>query len=166
MSFVWTYIALVLGDNYVLSTTQTPSLSLPTRLRKPFFCKVERSRSMVRWLTDNISDIWRPVIVGDSLMRLMIFSWRTVIFVSDFLGIGRGKDYGLELSWRWFELRLQLVFIPFQCFCLIADACETATSFLHIVKLSHHVCKYGIAPFGVLLFLEMETQKGCFANKI
>ena len=29
---------------------------------------------MVRWLTDKVSDICRPVIVGDSLMRLRIIS--------------------------------------------------------------------------------------------
>ncbi len=28
---------------------------------------------MVRWLTDKISDIFFPVIVGDSLIRLSIF---------------------------------------------------------------------------------------------
>lgn len=28
---------------------------------------------MVRWLTDKISDICLPVIVGDSLIRLSIF---------------------------------------------------------------------------------------------
>lgn len=37
------------------------------------FCKTDRSRSMVRWLTDKISDIFFPVIVGDSLIRRSIF---------------------------------------------------------------------------------------------
>ena len=50
-----------------------PSLSLPSRFRMSSFCKAARSRSMVRWLTDSISDICLPVIVGDSLMRLRIF---------------------------------------------------------------------------------------------
>ncbi len=56
-----------------ISITHTPSLSLPSRFRTPFFCKAERSRSMVRWLTDKVSDICLPVIVGDSLIRLSIF---------------------------------------------------------------------------------------------
>ena len=75
---------------------------------------------MVRWLTDKVSDI---------------------------RGVGRGKDDGSKLGRSRFEHRLQFVFITFQSFGLITNACESTTSFLHIVKLSHHVCKYGIAPF-------------------
>ena len=53
--------------------THIPSLSLPSRFKTPFFCKAARSRSMVRWLTDKVSDICLPVIVGDSFIRLSIF---------------------------------------------------------------------------------------------
>ena len=98
---------------YSVFTIHEPSLSLPSRFKTPIFCKVERSRSMVRWLTDKVSDIW---------------------------GVGRGKDDGLELGRSRFEHRFQFVLIPIQGFGLIADACESATSLLHIVKLSHHVC--------------------------
>ena len=34
-----------------------PSLSLPSCFKTPFFCKVDKSRSIVRWLTDKVSDI-------------------------------------------------------------------------------------------------------------
>ena len=36
-------------------------------------CRVDEVSAVVRWLTDSISDICRPVIVGDSLMRFSIF---------------------------------------------------------------------------------------------
>ena len=84
--------------------THIPSLSLPSRFKTPSFCKAERSRSMVRWLTD----ICLPVIVGDSLMRFSIFCWRSVSFVSvmvsDIRGVGRCKDDGLKLGRSRFEL--------------------------------------------------------------
>ena len=95
------------------------------------------------------SDCWRLFDeIKYSLLTLSEFRLRHIsVRVSDILCVGGGKDYGLELSGSRFENRLQFVFISFQCFGLIADACESATSFLHIVKLSHHVCKYGITPF-------------------
>ena len=82
-----------------------PSLSLPSRFRMSSFCKAARSRSMVRWLTDSISDICLPVIVGDSLMRLRIFCWRSVSFFSD-TSPSRSPTFGvLEESnimvWNW-----------------------------------------------------------------
>ena len=40
----------------------------------PIFCKVEMSRSMVRELTDKVSDICLAVIDGDFFIRFMIFS--------------------------------------------------------------------------------------------
>jgi hypothetical protein len=35
-----------------------------------YFCNAERSRSMVRWLTDKVTDICLPVVVGDSYIIL------------------------------------------------------------------------------------------------
>ncbi len=51
----------------------SPSLSLPVCFKMLLFCKAERSRSIVRELTDKVSDIRLAVIDGDCLMRLMIF---------------------------------------------------------------------------------------------
>ena len=56
---------------------------------------------MVRWLTDNVSDI---------------------------RGVGRGKDDSLKLGRSRFEHRLQFVFITIQGFGLITNACESTVT--------------------------------------
>ncbi len=66
LSFVFVFFGLI--THYPI-TIHSPSLSFPLRLKISFFCKAEISRSMVRWLTDNISDIRRPLIVGDALIK-------------------------------------------------------------------------------------------------
>ena len=88
-------------DIHQSKITHTPSLSFPLCLRISIFCKAERSRSMVRWLTDKVTDIFLAVIVGDSLMRLRIFCWRSVSFVSD---ISPTSDMSVEAKmvvWNW-----------------------------------------------------------------
>ena len=57
--------------------THTPSLSLPLRNSIPIFFSIEISRSTVRGLTDNVSDIFLAVIVGDVLRIAIIFFWRS-----------------------------------------------------------------------------------------
>ncbi len=57
--------------------THTPSLSLPLRSSIPIFFSIEISRSTVRGLTDNVSDIFLAVIVGDVLRIAIIFFWRS-----------------------------------------------------------------------------------------
>ena len=94
--------------------THIPSLSLPSCFRTPFFCKAERSRSMVRWLTDKVSDICLPVIVGESLMRLRIFCWRSVSFVSD-MSPSWSPTFGVSeeakmMVWNWVGVDLNLGF--------------------------------------------------------
>ena len=77
------------------------------------------------------------------LLTLSEFRLRHVsVMVSDIRGVGRGKDDGLKLSRSRFEHRLQFFFISFQGFGLITNACESATSFLHIVKLSLEFAKF------------------------
>ncbi len=52
--------------------THTPSLSSPSRAYSSAFFKVAISRSTVRELTDNISDICLAEIDGDCFIRLII----------------------------------------------------------------------------------------------
>lgn len=139
----------------VATITHIPSLSLPSCFRIPFFRITERSRSIARWLTYKVSDISLPVIVRDSLMNLRIFCWRSVSFVSVIspslsptFGLSEEQKWWSELGWSRFGHRLQFVFITIQSFGLITDTCESATSLLHVFKLSHNVCLYGIAHFG------------------
>ena len=94
-------------------TIHIPSLSLPSCFKTPISFKIEISRSMVRWLTDNVSDICLLVTVGDSfyeipyfLMTLREFRLRHVsVMVSDILCVGNSIDNGLKLGWGGFEYR-------------------------------------------------------------
>ncbi len=63
---------------FCLITIHFPSLSLPSRLRTLAFFIIERSRSIVRVVTDKVSDI---------------------------LIIGRCKNYSLKLCWSGLEYR-------------------------------------------------------------
>ncbi len=50
------------------STTHTPALTLPSCRMMPAFCITDKSRSIVRCVTDKVSDISFPVTNGLALM--------------------------------------------------------------------------------------------------
>lgn len=79
--------------------------------------------------------------------------------VSDIRFVGGGKDYGLKLRGSGFEYGLQLSSISSQCFGLVADARESATSFFHIVKLCHYILILVIVYYltKIYFFIEKKT---------
>ena len=92
------------------------------------------------------------------LLTLSEFRLRHVsVMVSDILCVGSCIDDGLKLGWGGFKYRFQFVLITFQGFGLIADACEPKASFLHIVKLSHHIL-YVIKPFDDVVIINVKEK--------
>ena len=105
--------SILVYKKFFFTIIHIPSLSLPSRFKTPIFCIAERSRSIVRWLTDKVSDICLPVIVGDILMRLRIFCWRSVSFVSD-ISPSRSPTFGVTeeakmMVWNWSETRVRFL---------------------------------------------------------
>lgn len=79
----------------------------------------------MRELTDKVSDMLSDIFVGFE-----------------------GENDGLKLCGCGEKCGMKFFFVAIKGACLVADACESGTSFLHVLQLCHNVGKDGVASFG------------------